>query len=88
MKHTSDAANNKNSLSVNCSLLLIFPRTSLANDQYESLIELIDVINEFVDNNINDTDKRDFLKIKKPIRDYDGKAGYLLLKFMLQNRIL
>lgn len=61
-------------LPVNCSSLLIFPRKTLANDQNESLVELIDIINNYIEKaaNIADRRKREFIKIKKPLRDHTG----------------
>ena len=67
----------KSDLHVNCSALLIFPRKSLARDQNESLIDLIEKINEFIGKNIPDTDKKEFLKIKKPVTDFGGQGGTL-----------
>jgi len=67
----------KFNLHVNCSALLIFPRKSLARDQYDAIIELIEKINEFISKNITDTDKKEFLKIKKPVKDFGGQGGNL-----------
>lgn len=67
----------KSELFVNCSSILIFPRKSLARDQNDSLKDLIDKINEFIVNNISDTNKKEFLKIKNPITDFGGLAGKL-----------
>ena len=68
----------KSNLYVNCSALLIFPRKSLARDQNDSLIELIEKINEFIGKNIADTNKKEFFKIKKPITDFGSQAGKLV----------
>ena len=67
----------KPNLHVNCSGLLIFPRKSLARDQNDSIIELIEKINEFISNNVHDTDKKEFLKIKKPVTDFGSQVGKL-----------
>lgn len=65
----------KSDLHVNCSALLIFPRKSLARDQNDSLLDLINKINEFIGKNIQDTNKKEFFKIKKPVTDFGGKVG-------------
>ncbi|MCE2506235.1 MAG: DEAD/DEAH box helicase [Nitrosopumilaceae archaeon] len=67
----------KSDLHVNCSALLIFPRKSLARDQNDSIIELIEKINEFISKNILDTKKKEFLKIKKPVTDFGSQVGKL-----------
>lgn len=67
----------KSKLHVNCTAILIFPRNSLARDQNDSLLELIEKINEFILKNVTDTDKKEFLKIKKPITDFGGFGGTL-----------
>ena len=67
----------KPNLHVNCSSILVFPRKSLARDQNDSLKELIEKINEFIINSVSDTDKKEFLKIKKPVTDFGGLASKL-----------
>ncbi len=67
----------KSGLYVNCSSLLIFPRKSLARDQNDSLLELIEKINEYIILNISDTDKKEFLKIKNPVTDFGSLVGKL-----------
>lgn len=61
-------------LHVNCSGLLIFPRTALAQDQFESISNLIDVINEEI-LKFPDAVGRKFLTIKKPLRDFHSKIS-------------
>jgi len=65
---------NENELHVNCSGLLIFPRIALAQDQFEYITVLIDRINEQIDK-FPDAVGRKFLKIKKPIPDFQGKVS-------------
>ena len=67
----------KPNLHVNCSALLIFPRKSLARDQNDSLIELIEKINEYIRKNITDTNKKEFFKIKKPVTDFGSQVRKL-----------
>ncbi len=69
----------KEDLHVNCSGLLIFPRNALAQDQLESISNLIDLFNEEIEK-FPDSMGKDFLKIKKPVPDFHSKVSSKLEK--------
>ncbi len=61
-------------LHVNCTGLLIFPRNALAQDQFESISYLIDIINEEICK-FPDAVGRKFLTIKKPLPDFHSNIS-------------
>ena len=65
-------------LSVPCSALLIFPRVSLAHDQNKKLVELTEIINNFIERypRITSSRQKEFLQIEPPMRDFsDGDSN-------------
>ena len=65
----------RDALAVNCSALLLFPRTALASDQMRSFTALIQIINDYIENTIVDNHKKNFLKIKKIVEDHSEGNG-------------
>jgi len=65
---------NESELHVNCSGLLIFPRNALAQDQFETISNLVETINEAI-LKFPDAVGRKFLTIKKPLPDFHGKIS-------------
>jgi len=59
------------SLTKNCSALLIFPRNVLARDQFESFVELKDLINDKIESTVSDGSLSEYLKISVD-RDFGG----------------
>lgn len=65
---------------VNCTALLIFPRNALADDQRDTLNQLIEIINAHIQHN-SDSKIRAYVRIKKIIEDYGGRTNLLEVNY-------